>query len=154
MTATGLEPTTTLFVKENLTIWLNSPNNWAGLWLLICTVYLTVCFYHVTYAFQSESTLYLCLNVKEILAPSRRDIWRLSDCKSTRTHNHFLCKWTLNHLAKVTILVDLSCDYLSLCCIWLYILVMLRTSFRVNSISIFAWISKKPQLKTSSISVV
>ena len=28
-----------------------------------------VCFYHVTYAFQSESTLYSCLNVKELLAP-------------------------------------------------------------------------------------
>ena len=24
--------------------------------------------YHVTYAFQSESTLYICLNVKELLA--------------------------------------------------------------------------------------
>ena len=28
----------------------------------------TVCSYHVTYAFQSESTLYSCLNVKELLA--------------------------------------------------------------------------------------
>ena len=27
----------------------------------------TVCSYHVTYAFQSESTLYSCLNVKELL---------------------------------------------------------------------------------------
>ena len=27
----------------------------------------TVCSYHVTYAFQSESTLYSCLNVKEFL---------------------------------------------------------------------------------------
>ena len=36
--------------------------------------YLTVCFYHVTYAFQSESTLYSCLNVKELLARSRREI--------------------------------------------------------------------------------
>ena len=35
---------------------------------------LTVCFYHVTYAFQSESTLYSCLNVKELLARSRREI--------------------------------------------------------------------------------
>ena len=34
----------------------------------------TVCFYHVTYAFQSESTLYSCLNVKELLARSRREI--------------------------------------------------------------------------------
>ena len=35
---------------------------------------LTVCYYHVTYAFQSESTLYSCLNVKELLPRNRRDI--------------------------------------------------------------------------------
>ena len=35
---------------------------------------LTVCSCHVTYAFQSESTLYSCLNVKELLARSRREI--------------------------------------------------------------------------------
>ena len=33
-----------------------------------------VCCYHVTYAFQSESTLYSCLNVKELLALNRYDI--------------------------------------------------------------------------------
>ena len=30
-----------------------------------------VYYYHVTYKFQSESTLKVCLNVKELLAPSR-----------------------------------------------------------------------------------
>ena len=35
---------------------------------------MTVCSCHVTYAFQSESTLYSCLNVKELLARNRRDI--------------------------------------------------------------------------------
>ena len=30
-------------------------------------------YYHITYAFQSESTLYNCLNVKELLARNRRD---------------------------------------------------------------------------------
>ena len=30
--------------------------------------------YQVTYAFQSESTLYSCLNVKELLARNRREI--------------------------------------------------------------------------------
>ena len=35
---------------------------------------LTVCSYHVTYAFQSESILYSCLNVKELLARSRHEI--------------------------------------------------------------------------------
>ena len=35
---------------------------------------MTVCSYHVTYAFQSESTLYSCLNVKELLSRNRREI--------------------------------------------------------------------------------
>ena len=62
---------------------------------------LTVCSYHVTYAFQSESTIYSCLNVKELLARSRLEIWNLSDCNWTRTHNHLVHKRTLNHLAKL-----------------------------------------------------
>ena len=57
---------------------------------------------HVTYAFQSESTLYSFLNVKELLARSRHEIWSLSDCNWTRTHNHLVHKQTLNHLAKLT----------------------------------------------------
>ena len=68
---------------------------------LICTVHLTVCSYHVTYAFQSESTLYSCLNVKELLARSMREIGNLSDCNWTRTHNHLVHKRTLNPLAKL-----------------------------------------------------
>ena len=61
----------------------------------------TVSSYHVTYAFQSESTLYSGLNVKELLARSRREIGSLSDCNWTRTHNHLVHKRTLNHLAKL-----------------------------------------------------
>ena len=37
-------------------------------------VEMTVCSCHVTYALQSESTLYSCLNVKELLARIRREI--------------------------------------------------------------------------------
>ena len=33
-----------------------------------------LCSYHVAYAFQSESTLYSCRNVKELLARNRREI--------------------------------------------------------------------------------
>ena len=61
---------------------------------------LAVCSYHVTYAFQSESTLYSCVNVTDILARSRREIWSLSDWNWTWTHNHIVHKRTLNHLAK------------------------------------------------------
>ena len=35
--------------------------------------------YHVMYAFQSESKLYSCLNVKKSLAQNRCNIWSLSD---------------------------------------------------------------------------
>ena len=55
-------------------------------------IMLTVCSYHVTYAFQSESTLCSCLNVKELFAWIRCKIWSLSDCNWTRTHNHFVYK--------------------------------------------------------------
>ena len=61
---------------------------------------LLVCSYHVTHAFQSESTLYSFPNVKELLARGRHEIWSLSDCNWTRTHNHLVPKRTLNHLAK------------------------------------------------------
>ena len=61
----------------------------------------TVCSCHVTYAFESESTLYSCLNVKELLARSRHEIWRWGDCNWTRAQNHLVLKRTLNHLAKL-----------------------------------------------------
>ena len=61
---------------------------------------MTVCSCHVIYALQSESTLYSCLNVKELLAQSRCKIWSLSDCRWTWTHNHSVYKQTLNHFAK------------------------------------------------------
>ena len=65
------------------------------LWVLICMVDLTVCYYHVTYTFQSESTLYSCLNVKELFAQSRHEIRRWSDCNWTQTQNHSVLKPTL-----------------------------------------------------------
>ena len=56
-------------------------------------------------AFQTESTLYICPNVKELLARSRREIWSLSDCNWTRSHIYLVHKRTLNHLAKLASLV-------------------------------------------------
>ena len=70
-------------------------------------MHLIVCFYHVRYEFESESTLYSCLNVKELLARSSRHIWRLSNCNGTRPRNHLLRKRTLSHVAKLA--KSLSC---------------------------------------------
>ena len=76
-------------------------NDWAVFWVLTCVVHLTVCSCHATYTFQSGSTLYSCLNVKEILAQSTSKIWGLSDCNWTWTQNHLVCKLTLNYLARL-----------------------------------------------------
>ena len=64
-------------------------------------VYFTLCFYHVMYALKSESTLYSCVNVKELLAWNRCNIWSLSDSNGIRTHKHLVHKQTLNHIAKL-----------------------------------------------------
>ena len=69
-------------------------------------MHLTVCSCRVTYAFQSESTLYTCLNVKELLAPNSPKIWRFSECNWTRTHNHLVRKRTLNYSAKMAKLLS------------------------------------------------
>ena len=131
----------------------NQPHDWAALWVFISTAHLTVCSYYVTYAFQSESTLYICLNVKELLARNRRDIWSLSDCNGTRTHNHLVRKRTLNHLAKLA--KWLSCVLSTyLYGAYGYVSIMSRTCFRVNPHSVFAWTSRNVLLETGPISEV
>ena len=62
---------------------------------------MTACYSHVTYMCQIESTLYSCLNVKELLAWNKCDNWSLSDSNRIQTHNHLVHKQTLNHLAKL-----------------------------------------------------
>ena len=60
----------------------------------------------------SEFTLCKCLNVKELCAWDRRDIWILSDCNGTWTHKHLVLERTLNHLEKLANLVKSLSDRL------------------------------------------
>ena len=101
-------------------------SNYANCILLGLTKYvnaLTVCSYHVTYMFRCESTLYSCLNVKDLLAQNRCKIWSLSD--SDWTQNHLVCKWTLHQVAKLTSLAK----WLSVCLQtnWLWVRVQLQS---------------------------
>ena len=91
---------------------------------------LTVSSYHIMCLFQIEFPLYSCLNVKELLARSRREIWSLSDCNWTR---HLVHKRTLNHLVKQPVWLngwvfvcelsgcgfEYSCSHLGLLFIWI-----------------------------------
>ena len=101
MTARRLETTITSFLNKHSTILPNWLNDWSVFWVLICRVHLIGHSYHVTYAFQREWTLYIFLNIKELLCSNMRYIWSLSDCNRTRTQNLLLCKQTLSHLAKL-----------------------------------------------------
>ena len=80
--------------------------NWSSPVLIIFVWFtrffqMTVCSCHATYAYQTESTLYSCLNVKEPLARSKYKVWSLSDCNWNLTQNHLVRKRTLNHLDKL-----------------------------------------------------
>ena len=69
---------------------------------LFYTIFSVVGSCQVKYAFHIESTLYTCLNVKELLARRRSQVWSLNYCNWTPTQNHWLRKRTFNHLAKLT----------------------------------------------------
>ena len=99
MNATGLELTSAWFVNKHSTIYPNWPNGWAALWLHIWAVHLNVRSYHVTHVSQSESTLFIWLNVKELLAQDNYDILSLNHCNGIRIRNHLLSKQILNDLA-------------------------------------------------------
>ena len=85
------------------------------------------------YAFQRKSTLYSCLNVKEHLARNRRDIWSLSDNNGIQTHNHLVCKRTLNHYTKLASLAKWSSVHLQTK--WLLVRILLL-SLRLHE---FTW---------------
>ena len=72
----------------------------------------------------------------------------------TGTHNHLVHKQTLNHLTKLAQMIELCCEYLSIECIWLNVLIMSITHFRVNPHFTVAWMSRNSLLETSAISEV
>ena len=91
----GFEELVLLKVLNSHTFWFSSYTcpylaKLTILWLYVLAMSCT-CF--------RVNTLYSCLNVKELLAQSRHEIWSLSDCNWTRIQNHLVRKETLNHLA-------------------------------------------------------
>ena len=84
----------------------------------------------------------VCLNINDILALSRRHMWNLSDTNEIRTHNQLVCERTLNRLYKLA--KWLNCyEYVSVGCIWIYVVIMSRANLRVNPHSIVCLNVKK-----------
>ena len=63
--------------------------------LSIISIFWSLFIYHVTNAYLSKSTFCSCLNVKELVAWNRRDIWSLNNCNGIWTHKHLVHKRTL-----------------------------------------------------------
>ena len=134
----GFQPTTTLFVNEDLAIWLNWPNESAVLWELICMIHWLGVFIMPHMHLERIYTLHLCeCQVTHCLKQTR--YLKSSDCNKIPTHNHCICK-TLNHLAKLAKLLT---------CVWgLICMVALTVSFYHD------WISKILLFETSMISEI
>ena len=100
----------------------------------LCCEYLSVqCIWlYVLYSFQNVSTICSCLNVKELLAWNRCNIWSLSDCNMTGMYNYLVCKLTLNHLAKQAKLLS--------CVVRTYLYVKFDFVFLLCHICVSEWI--------------
>ena len=89
-------------------IWFNT-TNWQKFakWHYFCIYYHFLYWLYVlimSLAYFVFPLYIVAQNVKELLARNSCDIWSLSNCNRTRTHNHLVhlvCKRTLNHLAKL-----------------------------------------------------
>ena len=62
--------------------------------------------------------------------------------------NHLVCQRALNHstLSQTGKMTEPWCEYFTVRCIWLYVIIMLRTRFRVNPHSNVAWMSRTSKL--------
>ena len=97
----GIRTYKLLVFKQTLNHLAKLAKWWAVLWVLICTVHLTVYYYLVTYKFHSGFILYSFPECQGTpcskQAPYLTFEWQQWD----RTHNHLVLKRTLNHLVKL-----------------------------------------------------
>ena len=109
------------------------PFGQTGQMIELCCEYLTVCCIwmcscHVTYTLQSQSTLYICLNVRELPARNKCNIWSF-DCNGIWIHNHLVCKGILNHLGKLAKWLSFVVSTYLYCAFnWMFLLCHIRIS--------------------------
>ena len=74
--------------------------------------------------------------------------------KNLQEKQHSQYKKNPCQIGQIGQMIKLSCEYLSVRWIWLYVLVMSRARFRVNPQSIVAWMSRNFLLETGANSEV
>ena len=106
------------------------------MWGLICKVHLNVCYYHVTYKFQSESSLLSLPECQGTFCPKQEPYLKFKWYqRDTNPHKHLVRKGILNHLAKLAVRVFVfeqsGCGFKIRCC---------HLNFRYGAM-LWAWIS-------------
>ena len=95
-------------------------------------VHFTICHYHVKYNFRSQSTLYSlpeCRGTPSSLQVQYLKLKRKQRCSNSQP------LWTIRNtepFRQTGKMIELCCEYLSARCIWLCVVIMSRTSLRVN----------------------
>ena len=96
MTGTTFEATKTYILNKN---WIFKPN-WPSKYLSVRCIWMYLLLMSRT-RFRVNPHSVVPGMSKKILARNNRDLWRLSDCSDIQSHNHLVCKKTLNHLTKL-----------------------------------------------------
>ena len=114
----------------------------------------TVCYYHVTYEFQSESTPYSlpeCQGtpyLKQVPYLKLKWHWQQCDLNS----QPLSLQPNTQPFSQTGEMTGLCCEYLSVWCIWLFFIVLYE--FQSESTLLFAWMSRNSLLETGTISEV
>ena len=97
---------------------------------------MTVCYCHATYKLQSESTFYKLCDCQ--VTPYSKQALYLKFMWLQRDSNPQPLSLLTNTqpFSQNGLTIELYCEYLSVWCIWLYVIIMSRTSFSVNQNSI------------------
>ena len=78
----------------------------------------------------------VCLNIKELLARNSGHIWSFKWQQGDLNPQQISSQENTHPFSQTDQMIELCCDYLSVRCIWLHIIIMTRTSFRVDLHSI------------------
>ena len=106
-------------------------------------MHLTVCYYHVTYGFQSDSIFFSLPEYQGILCLKQVPYLKF---KLQQRHSHPKppkAETNTQPFTETGQLIELSCEHLSVRYIWLHVIIMSRTSFRVYQHSILYLNSKE-----------
>ena len=77
----------------------------------------------------------VCLTINKLLCRSRGNIWSLSDSNKIETHDYLVRKRT-QLFSQTDQMIELCCENWTVLWVWLYVIIISQTSFRVNPHSI------------------